>query len=671
MPRIKTWSVILGLACLLCIFALTPARAQDEDGRDPVFEAGLHERLAALNPQAVPVFESATAALDQGDLPAARQGFEQVVALAPGFDAGYRRLAYVELNLGELDQAIAHARQALEIDDNRYNRMALASTLLENQDFARAHEARRLLEPVVAEAPDDPEAQWLMLAAGVLSENMESVQQSSAKLVVLRPDIPEAHFFYGLMLAQDKRWERAERELLQSQALGMPAEAVQNALANGISSYARTMRTVRYTGYSVVGWLVGLAGLFLVGLLLSKLALRIAMRPQPEADARPGPGERVLRGLYRVVIGITALYYYISIPFLILIVLAATAGVFYLFFIMEYIPIQLALGIGGLALFTLLSVARSLFARYRDVEPGWPLPPEQAPQLWALARSVAQNLGVKPVDAIYITPGSEIAVTERGGMFRKLRGAGRRCLILGLGVLPGMTQGQLQAILAHEYGHFLNRDTAGGGLARQVQVSIHLMANSLAAKGLDHLFNPAWLFVNGYYRLFLRVTQGASRLQEVLADRSAALSCGVRDFVDGLRHVVRQSIRFDLQVGQEVQSSLPQGGRLHNLYTLPELPYGELQAKLEKDLAEAFTRSTTLYDSHPSPRERIALVEALQGARLSVGSSLPAWDLIPCAAELQEEMTALVQKNVQRQLPAVEAMAEAAEETAQDEAVER
>jgi hypothetical protein len=38
--------------------------------------------------------------------------------------------------------------------------------------------------------------------------------------------------------------------------------------------------------------------------------------------------------------------------------------------------------------------------------------------------------------------------------------------------------------------------------------------------------NPAWWFATGFYRIFLRVSQGAARLQEILADRRAAEAYG-------------------------------------------------------------------------------------------------------------------------------------------------
>ncbi|MBU0494559.1 MAG: M48 family metalloprotease [Chloroflexi bacterium] len=222
---------------------------------------------------------------------------------------------------------------------------------------------------------------------------------------------------------------------------------------------------------------------------------------------------------------------------------------------------------------------------------------------------MAQRLDTRPIAAIYVTPAAEIAVMERGGLWAKLRGAGQRTLILGLGALPGLTQGQLKAILAHEYGHFSQRDTAGGNLARQVQLAIHQMAYSLATTGQARWYNPAWLFINGFNRIFLRITLGDSRLQEILADRYAAMAYGVQNYIDGLTHIIRQSLAFDLQVHHEVEVAQQLRRGLANLYALPPTEAGEQEQQLAARVTEALSRPTAPYDSHPAPRERIALLE--------------------------------------------------------------
>jgi hypothetical protein len=57
--------------------------------------------------------------------------------------------------------------------------------------------------------------------------------------------------------------------------------------------------------------------------------------------------------------------------------------------------------------------------------------------------------------------------------------------------------------------------------------------------------------------LFLRISHGASRLQEILADRHAALAYGGEAFAQGLKHVVLRDVHFDGQAELEVSHPAP------------------------------------------------------------------------------------------------------------------
>ncbi len=234
--------------------------------------------------------------------------------------------------------------------------------------------------------------------------------------------------------------------------------------------------------------------------------------------------EAFVRRVYRVIVAVASGYFYLSIPVLILIVAALVGGLIYILVSAGQVFLYPALLVLIAGLYTLAAVLRSLFVRPKNEHPGRPVTPDELPELWELAREVAQRLNTLPVDAIFLAPGSEIGVLERGSLLRALlRRPGQRYLILGLGALAGLTQGELRAILAHEYGHFNQRDMAGGNFVNLVQRSLHSMARNLAAAGLATWYNPAWWFVNLYNRIFLRITLGASRLQEILAGRLALI----------------------------------------------------------------------------------------------------------------------------------------------------
>lgn len=631
------------LGCLGLLFASKVVAQSQPAGqteqRDPEFEKEIYDRLAAINPEAVPLFQSATAAMDAGDLETAEVHFEQVLELAPDFPDALRRLSYVVAESGDPHRAVTLARQALDIDESATNRAGLAKAYLMTGTPTNEQLALASALKAAEEAPDDHYVMVVLLMSGLATENVEAIDKASRQLIRLLPEDPLGYFFQGLVMAETGDWTQAETLLAQAQALGWPAEEVQAVLAS------RPFPWVQVVGAAVFLWLMVMAVLFLLGAVFSRLTLRTVKQTQAHYTFEATTHERRLRALYRLVITLTAIYFYLSIPFLIILVLALAGGIFYLFLVVGQIPVRLAIFLVLAVLYTLYALVRSIFTRVKESDPGRPLSAQEAPELWATTREVAERIGTRPVDVIYLTPGTEIAVTEMGGAWKKWRGQGQRCLIIGLGILEGMSVGQFKSILAHEYGHFSNRDTAGGSLAWQTQLSMKQLAYRLAASGQARWYNPAWLFVNGYYRVFLRVTLGASRLQEILADRYAAAAYGVQTFIAGLAHVVRRSVIFDMQARQEVNLAIQQKRYLYNLYTLaPDSEQKE--GAFAQQVAEAMNRETSDYDSHPAMKDRIAFVQMVQGAA-ETHDNRPATGLFAQLEALQNEMTAVVQKNIQ------------------------
>lgn len=140
------------------------------------------------------------------------------------------------------------------------------------------------------------------------------------------------------------------------------------------------------------------------------------------------------------------------------------------------------------------------------------------------------------------------------------------------------------------------------------------MAASLAESGAATWYNPVWLFLNGFYRVFLRISQGASRLQEVLADRFAVLTFGSRAFEEGLRHVIERSVRFEAGASR----ALAEMARRRAQVSLYEAREGTApDPEVDRVIREVLNRRPSPYDSHPSPTERTRWARAL-GARGNV-----------------------------------------------------
>jgi Zn-dependent protease with chaperone function len=647
MNSISRATVLLALVCL-CLPGIVPAQDSSTGSqRDPKFESEVLHRLGLISAEAVPIFEEATRALDVGDYESAQTGYERVIELAPDFPDAYRRLSYVKSRLGDHEAAVSLARRAHSMDPSPHNKLGLAAAILYLNDPVTNPQALELARDGAGDLPDDPWAQTVLLFAAVSNEDRDVVRSACEKLRELTPDSPLPYYYGGLIAAYDGDLTHARYLLEHSKELGMPAEDVDTAL--------RALDEVGETGIpgwvgrgalGVVGWVALLLVLFLLGLILSKLTLVAVRRSGTTGQFDVGSGERWMRRVYGSVIAVTSLGFYLSIPILIFTVVAVTLAIGYLFLVLGTIPIKLAALIGFIAIATLIAVIRSIFARVADEDPGRPLARDEAPGLWDLTKEVADSLGTHPVDEIYVTPGSEVAVVERGGIRSKLQGRGRRCLILGLGALNGLYQNQFMPILAHEYGHFINRDTAGGNLANQVRLSIYHMGYGLAYNGLANWYNPAWLFVNGYYRVFLVITLGASRLQEILADRRAAMAYGARNFAEGLKQIIRQNIVFDAQVRREVRRSEVKNDKLHNVYTLPQFDESSTFVNVDEEFEAHMSHPASKYDSHPSPKERIELLAKFDAPASDDSRTALVWDLFSEPEKLQIEMTGHIQHNV-------------------------
>jgi Zn-dependent protease with chaperone function len=652
-PENRTRILLFGfflLSLLLAGCASQPVEmAPYEPTRDLAFEASLIEDLETLNPEAVPVFQEATNAADAGDDATAARLYVQVIAMAPTFSAAYRRLGYLEMFYTDsLEQAIELERKAVELNPDSYSQSTLAWGLLIRGTSADNQEAFNLASAAVKLTPDDDQALMVLVMAAGSMQELDLLRQTNDHLLEVVPNHPVAHYYKGLLAADDGKWEQAERELLLSQSLGMPPESIQTTLKDThIARNAMLMRFFLWGGVATAVWLLGLLVLSLAGNLLSRATLRSLAKLEPTIGAQLQPAERKIRAIYRVVISILSIYFYVSIPFVLLALTLLVAGAFYLFFLIGTIPIQLAVILILLLVASLIATLRSLFFRRKELQPGQEVSRAEAPELWLLAEEAARKSGTRPVESIYITPYAGIAVNESGSLVRKMRGAGHRNLILGMGAFLGLTQGELASILAHEYGHFNNRDTAGGDLAYRVYASLNQLAIGLQHGGAAAPYNPVWLFVVTYQRIFLRVTLGASRLQESQADRFAVMAYGRDNFVEGLKKVIRQSLAFELQANFEIRRSLELNRPISNLYQLPMEE--KLTGELETRFSDTMKHKASMYASHPSPQERIDLIDRLRTPySFDQDNPAPVSALFPKLEQYQQQMTAEIYKNIKR-----------------------
>jgi hypothetical protein len=281
---------------------------------------------------------------------------------------------------------------------------------------------------------------------------------------------------------------------------------------------------------------------------------------------------------------------------------------------------------------------RSLFLKIESDDPGRSLSYEEAPGLWDLARAVAAAVGTRAVDEIRLTPGTDLAVYEKGTFRERSKDKARRILIIGGGVLNDFEQTGFRAVLAHEYGHFSHRDTAGGDIAIRVNADMMKFAHAMILSGQNVWWNIAFHFLRIYHFIFRRISHGATRLQEVMADRVAASMYGSKAFEQGLTHVVRKAVEFRYLATKEINESANARRALQNLYELQPSDNPDLEEEIKKSLE----RKTSEDDTHPSPSDRFRFTSRILAAGEQPVSG-KVWDLFKDKETLTSEMTKTIQ----------------------------
>jgi len=297
--------------------------------------------------------------------------------------------------------------------------------------------------------------------------------------------------------------------------------------------------------------------------------------------------------------------------------------------------------------------------RERDVE-GLPLTRAEQPELWARVDRLAERTGVRGPSEMLLTPAVTAVVYEDTSLLGLF--PGRRRLVIGLPLLIGLTEAELDAILAHEFGHYRNQDfpfgriTGAGHTAIEHTVAtLHRRADThrdtqeakLRAKAERRLARGrapsgeeptggvdrplAWLFTR-YGRLYARISHAVRRSQESAADHTAAQVAGRDATAAALRKLPMLDTANDLYLERYALMGLADG-----LLPAPGQLYGGLARMLtdpaNQDDLHALRRDLPddepdPYASHPPIKHRVAAVEALPDDGRSTEHSRPALTLL-------------------------------------------
>jgi hypothetical protein len=606
-------------------------------------EEAIWKDLQAVAPKQLETFKTATVAMDNQKYDEAAKLYEAVRLNAPEFDPVIRRLGICTALAGKVDEGLGLLEHAVSKKRSPENLISLAQTLAYPSEtkqgtFEQKTRALSLATEAVNNPSigNDPSYPALMGQLAIDLDQIDPLRVATKKLVAEHPELIVTHYYSALLAAADEEWITAEREILQAEKLGLPHDATQAFLDSGVGSRARVWHYTYYSLGVVAAWALGLLFLFLTGKFMSRVTLRSIETEDPNQPA--SRSQMTLRQWYRRLINVAGLYYAISMPVVMFLVIAVAASITYGFIMLGRIPIKLILLLGIGALITIYKMIRSLFSKIEKEDPGRPLNVDEAPRLWDLTRNVASTVQTRAIDEIRVTPGTELAVYEKGTFRERSNDKAKRILILGVGCLNDFRLNSFRAVLAHEYGHFSNRDTAGGDVAMRVNDHMMKFAQAMYEGGQAVWWNIAFQFLRIYHFIFRRLSHGATRLQEVLADRVAAMNYGASAFEDGLTHVVKRSAQFNVIATHEINASLAARRVIQNLYELPAIE----NADVAEATREALNRETSEDDTHPSPNDRFRFTRRITSQTEPALSGM-VWDLFTNREALTSEMTKMVQ----------------------------
>lgn len=145
--------------------------------------------------------------------------------------------------------------------------------------------------------------------------------------------------------------------------------------------------------------------------------------------------------------------------------------------------------------------------------------PDEAPELWQTVEEAAQRLQSVPPDHIIIGASTNFYVTEMPVRHEDGRTFGKT-LFLSYPLMKLMTVDEVIAVIGHELGHFIGKDTALTRIFYPRRVKVKAITSMLASSGWTG--RPAFELLNFFHWCFEGTASRHARARELQADCKGA-----------------------------------------------------------------------------------------------------------------------------------------------------
>lgn len=250
----------------------------------------------------------------------------------------------------------------------------------------------------------------------------------------------------------------------------------------------------------------------------------------------------------------------------------------------------------------LLAIAGAVIAALRvrvPVPDGEPVTRMEAPALFERLDALRARLGGPRLHEVLITEEFNAAIVQRPRL--GLLGWPRNHLVIGLPLMQALTPEQLEAVLAHEYGHLVNADGRFAAWVCRMRATWSRLSEDVQRGGSwrGFLFRR---FFEWYAPWFAAYSFVLARRSELAADAIAAWATSPRDMADALAAVAVRARQLDsgfwpdLYAGARVGPTPPSVYRALAVALKREPAPGAAEAHLRA----ALSRDTRPHDTHPA-----------------------------------------------------------------------